>query len=294
MKKKGNDILFNFKNLSYEEFYTILNKISITAYQEKLKINSQRTFSEMEELKGYRIQKLPKDKLLPALIKYSKKTNSTVYSLVVEMINKYCVQIEIKQYYDEYYNDKDIKKLCDNTYKLFEKKKITSEVEPWIKIVMFEDQVMPENLKKIIVEEEIPIAKEIKIEDGSKDRQEIKRLEKENAKLEDKIKKMQANSNQIVEELENKLKSFKENEVTLFNKYIERIINNVSKSDLFDFNFELNKLIIDQKLTTFEQVWNFLTKLENDMIKRNANSKENILSILAIKYALIEGKDDLK
>lgn len=299
MKKKGNDILFNFMDLSYDEFYIILNKISITAYQEKLKINSQRTFSEMEELKGYRIQKLPKDKLLPALIKYSKKTNSTVYSLVVEMVNKYCVQIGIRPYYDEYFSDKDINKLCDNTYNLFLEKKIANDIEPWIKIVKFDEHTIPKQIHKINIEDESAITKEVKAEDSTKDstkdKQEIKKLEKDILKLEDKLKKTQMNSNQKIDELENKLKSLKENEISLFNKYIEKIVNNISKADLFDFNIELSKLIGDNKITTFEQLWNYLSKLENDMVKRDFNTnKENLLSILAIKYALVEGKDDSK
>ena len=82
---------------------------------------------------------------------------------------------------------------------------------------------------------------------------------------------------------------------SLFNKYIEKIVNNLSKADLFDFNIELSKLIGDNKITTFEQLWNYLSKLENDMVKRDFNTnKENLLSILAIKYALVEGKDDSK
>ena len=40
------------------------------------------------------------------------------------------------------------------------------------------------------------------------------------------------NSNQKIDELENKLKSLKENEISLFNKYIEKIVNNISKADL--------------------------------------------------------------
>lgn len=299
MKKKGNDILFNFKDLSYDEFYTILNKISITAYQEKLKINSQRTFSEMEELKGYRIQKLPKDKLLPVLIKYSKKTKSTVYSLVVEMVNKYCVQIGIRPYYDEYFNDKDINKLCENTYKLFSEKKLANEIEPWIKIVKFDEHTMPEDIKKIIIDEDSTISIEVKAEDNTKesakDKQEIKKLEKDILKLEDKLKKTQMISNQKIEELENKLNSLKESELSLFNKYIERVVNNISKADFFDFNIELSKLIGDNKITTFEQLWNYLSKLENEMVKRDiSTNKNNLLSILAIKYALMEGKDDSK
>lgn len=285
--------------MSVEDIESFLIELPIEIYRKKLTTSPQKTFKEMQEFKGFRIETIPKDRIIKGLLNNYKKKGNELTLFIGDIIATILVANHLDEVIFQYQADDDINKFYTKITNQWNEGK--SRVQPALLIRIFskpsskiEDFMLKElDLPKSDVVNEIqespvaiknPIVTPLIMNDHSETR-ELKRLKEVNERLERQIDDQKTKHNDQLALLQKEFKNAKE-------KVKEELYSKTMRIMSVSINDEFTKLIKNKKSTNFDELWQDLSKLENELYKSDKETRiKDMQTLLTMKYALLTSEE---
>lgn len=285
--------------MSLDDIELFLTELPIAVYRKKLTTSPQKTFKEIHEFKGFRIETISKERIIKGLLNNYKKRGNELALFIGDIIATILAVNHLDEAIFQYQANDDIGEFYTKIKDLWKEGK--SHIQPALLIRIFsqpsskiEDFMLKElDLpKQDVVNEtqESPVAIEnpkvtpLKMNDNSETR-ELKRLKETNKRLELQI------ADQIIKH-EDQLARMKKEFKDAKEKVKEELYSKTMRIMSVSINDEFTKLIKNEKSSTLDELWQDLSKLEIELYKSDKETRiKEIQTLLTMKYALLTSED---
>lgn len=285
--------------MSLDDIELFLTELPIAVYRKKLTTSPQKTFKEIHEFKGFRIETISKERIIKGLLNNYKKRGNELALFIGDIIATILAVNHLDEAIFQYQANDDIGEFYTKIKDLWKEGK--SHIQPALLIRIFsqpsskiEDFMLKElDLpKQDVVNEtqESPVAIEnpkvtpLKMNDNSETR-ELKRLKETNKRLELQIADQKIKHEDQLVRMKKEFKDAKE-------KVKEELYSKTMRIMSVSINDEFTKLIKNEKSSTLDELWQDLSKLESELYKSDKETRiKEIQTLLTMKYALLTSED---